>query len=30
MIKDDSNNLILDGIWRSPNSSGTSQLKKIE
>ena len=30
MIKDDSNNLILDGIWRSSNSSGTSQLKKIE
>ena len=30
MIKDDSNNLILDGIWQSPNSSGTSQLKKIE
>ena len=30
MRKDDSNNLILDGIWRSPNSSGTSRLKKIE
>ena len=30
MIRDDSNNLILDGIWRNPNSSGTSQLKKIE
>ena len=30
MIKDNSNNLILDGIWRSPNSSGTSQLKKIK
>ena len=30
MTKDDSNNLILDGIWRSPNSSGTSQLKKIQ
>jgi hypothetical protein len=30
MIKDDSNNLVLDGIWQSTNSSGTSQLKKIE
>ena len=31
MIQDDSNNLILDGIWRSPgSSSGTSQLKKNE
>jgi hypothetical protein len=30
MIRDDTNNLILDGIWRNPSSSGKSQLKKIE
>lgn len=31
MIKDDSDNFILDGIWQSPNSSsGTSQLKKMK
>ena len=30
MIIDESNNLILDGNWRGPNSFGTSQLKKIE
>ena len=30
MIKDGSNNLILDGNWRTSNFSGTSQLKKTE
>ena len=30
MIKDDSNNLILDGNWRSSSFYGTSQLKKTE
>jgi hypothetical protein len=30
MKRDDSNNLILDGSWKSLNSSGKSQLKKIE
>jgi len=30
MIKDGSKNLILEGIWRTSNSSGTSRLKKIE
>jgi hypothetical protein len=30
MLTDDASNLILDGIWRTPNSSGTSQLKKID
>ena len=30
MIKDDSNNLILYGNWRSPKLFGTSQLKKIK
>jgi hypothetical protein len=30
MIKDGSNNLILNGIWRTSNFSGTSQLKKTE
>ena len=30
MIKDSSNNLILEGIWRTSNFSGTSQLKKTE
>ena len=30
MIEDASNNLILDGNWRSPNLFGTSQLKKIQ
>ena len=30
MIKDGSKNLILEGIWRTSNFSGTSQLKKTE
>jgi len=30
MVKDDSNNLILNGTWRTSNFSGTSQLKKTE
>jgi hypothetical protein len=30
MNRDDSNNLILDGSWKGSNSSGKSQLKKIE
>ena len=31
MIKDDSDSLILDGIWQSPNSSsGTSRPKKVK
>jgi len=30
MIKDGSNNLIFEGIWRTSNFSGKSQLKKTE
>ena len=30
MMKDDSNNFILNGKWRSSHFYGTSQLKKIE
>ena len=30
MIRDDSNNLILDGHWKCEIMAGTSQLKKIE
>ena len=30
MIEDDSNNLILDGNWRSPSLFGKSRLRKIQ
>jgi len=30
MIRDNSNNLILDGRWKCESADGTSQLKKIE